>query len=170
MTAGHDIAMALRAAYLAMHRHTGACLGRFGVTADQFVLLSALAGAEGVTQQELVRRTASDANTVRAMLVLLEGRGLVSRRPHPTDGRARRVTLTARGRRVYEQLWAASEPVRSGLLDVLPPTEARTFVALLARITDAMNPPDKRGNGSASNCGAGFSLHTQKQAKACTTR
>ena len=39
------------------------------MTADQFVLLSALADADGVTQQELVRRVSSDPNTVRAMLL-----------------------------------------------------------------------------------------------------
>ena len=39
----------------------------------------------------------SDPSTVRAMLVLLEERGLVSRDTHPTDGRARTVALTAVG-------------------------------------------------------------------------
>ena len=80
--------MALRAAYWAMHRQTQARLARCGVTADQFVLLALLAEQDGITQQELVRRASSDANTVRAMLVLMESRGLVTRKGHPTDGRA----------------------------------------------------------------------------------
>jgi DNA-binding MarR family transcriptional regulator len=89
MASGHDIAMGLRAAYWAMHRQTEAGLARGGVTADQFVLLALLAEWDGITQQELVRRAASDANTVRAMLVLLESRGLVARQGHPTDRHAR---------------------------------------------------------------------------------
>src|SRR3954466_12811534 len=86
---GHEAARALRAAYLALHRQTNACFAADGVTADQFVLLSALAEADAVTQQDLVRRLSSDPNTVRAMLLLLESSGLVAREPHPADGRAR---------------------------------------------------------------------------------
>ena len=105
MTSGREIARALRAAYLALHRQTNACFAKDGVTADQFVLLAALADADGVTQQDLVRRVGSDHNTVRAMLLLLEGRGLVARERHPADGRARCVTLTAKGRQVWPS-WA----------------------------------------------------------------
>src|SRR6516164_8998111 len=81
MTSGRGVARALRAAYLALHRQTDDCFAKDGVTADQFVLLAALAEADAVTQQELVRHVGSDPNTVRAMLLLLEGRGLVAREP-----------------------------------------------------------------------------------------
>src|SRR5919108_5282897 len=123
MTAGREIARALRAAYLALHRQTNACFAGDGVTADQFVMLSALADADGVTQQELVRRVCSDPNTVRAILLLLEGRGLVARERHPADGRARRVTLTAKGRRAFQKLWIKSEPLRVRLLSAFRPDE-----------------------------------------------
>src|SRR5438067_7080887 len=116
MTSGREVARALRAAYLALHRRTNDCLAQDGVTADQFVLLAALAEADAVTQQELVRRVGSDPNTVRAMLLLLEGRGLVARERHPADGRARCVTLTAKGRQVFEELLASSEGLRARLL------------------------------------------------------
>src|ERR1700757_2522081 len=106
MTSGREVARALRAAYLALHRQTNDCFAKDGVTADQFVLLAALAEADAVTQQELVRRASSDAHTLRAMLLLLEGRGLVTRSPHPSDGRARCVTLTVKGRQVFKKLWA----------------------------------------------------------------
>jgi len=140
MASGHDIAMELRAAYWAMHRQTEVGLARGGVTADQFVLLALLAERDGITQQELVRRASSDANTVRAMLVLLEGRGLVARQGHPTDRRARRVTLTHKGRRTHERLWADSEPVRQRLLAAFRPEEAETLVVFLNRISQALAP------------------------------
>jgi hypothetical protein len=47
MTGGHEIAMALRAAYWAMHRQADALLKPYGVTADQFVLMSILAQEGG---------------------------------------------------------------------------------------------------------------------------
>jgi DNA-binding MarR family transcriptional regulator len=132
--------MALRAAYLAMHRRSDARFARYGVTADQFVLLHALAGGDTLTQRELARRTSSDPNTVRAMLLLLEKRGLVVRTPHPTDARARTVALTEKGRRMYRRLWAAGEPVRAELLAALRGGEAETLLDLLRRIAGAIGP------------------------------
>src|SRR5688500_15054920 len=81
----------LRAAYLALHRCSDMRFAKFGVTADQFVLLATLARGHALTQRELAARMPSDPSTVRAMLVLLAERGLVSRDTHPTDGRARTV-------------------------------------------------------------------------------
>jgi DNA-binding MarR family transcriptional regulator len=140
MASGHEMAMALRAAYWAMHRQTQASLAGAGVTADQFVLLALLAERDGITQQELVRRASSDANTVRAMLVLMESRGLVARRGDPSDRRARHVTLTRRGRQAYERLWSDSEPVRQRLLAAFQPEEKNVLVGLLSRIPEAMTP------------------------------
>jgi DNA-binding MarR family transcriptional regulator len=141
MTTGHEVAMALRAAYLALHRQTNDCFAGDGVTADQFVLLAALAEADAVTQQQLVRSVGSDPNTVRAMLLLLEGRGLVARERHPADGRARCVTLTAKGRRVYEKLWAKSEALRAQLLGAFRPGEVTALLGALRRVAEVMAPP-----------------------------
>lgn len=138
MASGHEIAMGLRAAYWAMHRRTEAGLAAHGVTADQFVLLSLLAREDGITQQELVRRASSDANTVRAMLVLLEKHGLVARDRHPTDGRARSVALTRKGRQIHDKLWTQSESVREQLLAALGSEEADLMVGSLIRIAQAM--------------------------------
>jgi DNA-binding MarR family transcriptional regulator len=145
MTSGREIARALRAAYLALHRQTNACFADDGVTADQFVMLSALADADGVTQQELVRRVSSDPNTVRAVLLLLEGRGLVARAPHPADGRARCVTLTAKGRQVFRKLWGKSEPLRARLLSAFRPDEVTALVGLLHRVSDVLAPAASNG-------------------------
>jgi DNA-binding MarR family transcriptional regulator len=141
MTSGHEIARALRAAYLALHRQTNECFAKDGVTADQFVLLSALADSDAVTQQELVRRVNSDPNTVRAMLLLLEGRRLVARERHPSDGRARCVTLTVKGRQVFRKLWAKSDPLRARLVGAFQPDEVTALLGLLRRVGEVMVPP-----------------------------
>ena len=150
MTSGREIVRALRAAYLALHRQTNDCFTKDGVTADQFVLLSALADADAVTQQELVRRVGSDPNTVRAMLLLLECRGLVVRERHPSDGRARRVTLTAKGRQVFKKLWTKSEPLRARLLADFRPDEVTALLGLLHRVAEVMAPP--ASDGSRTKC------------------
>ena len=80
-----QIPLALRAAYLMLHRRSDAVFAPFGVTADQFVLMARLSERGAMTQKELAVCMPSDPSTVRAMLVLLEERGLVRREAHPTD-------------------------------------------------------------------------------------
>jgi DNA-binding MarR family transcriptional regulator len=140
MSTGSDLPLALRAAYLALHRQSEAAFVRHGVTADQFVLLASLARGHALTQRELARRMSSDPSTVRAMLVLLEKRGLVQRDAHPSDARARTVSLTAAGKRAFRTLWTAGDPVRAKMLDALTPDEAETLLALLTRVADALTP------------------------------
>jgi DNA-binding MarR family transcriptional regulator len=137
MADGHELALALRAAYLALHRRTDAAVARHGVTADQFVLLDALAGGDALTQREVARRTGSDPNTVRAMLVLLERRGLVARPPHPTDARARTVALTPAGRKAFAAVWSATGRVRAGLRAAAG-ADADAVLGALRRLADGL--------------------------------
>ena len=151
MTTGSDIAIALRTAYLALHRQSDAAFARHGVTADQFVLLASLARGHALTQRELARRMSSDPSTVRAMLVLLEKQGLVERDAHPSDARARTVSLTAAGKRAFRKLWAAGDPVRAKLLDALSPDEADALLALLTRVAESLNADGVPVGGSTSS-------------------
>lgn len=147
MTNGHDIAMGLRAAYWSMHRQTNARLALQGATAEQFVLLALLAEEDGITQQELGRRATSDPNTIRAMLVLLEKRGLIARQPHPTDGRARSVTLTPKGRQAYAKWQAQIETLQERLCDLFLSDEADDLIGFLNGISEAMAEPELRLKG-----------------------
>jgi DNA-binding MarR family transcriptional regulator len=152
MTNGCDIAIALRAAYLALHRRSEARFAPHRVTADQFVLLATLArGGHALTQRELARRMSSDPSTIRAMLVLLERRGLVGRGAHPSDARARTVALTAKGERAYRRLWTAGEPIRARMLGALQPSETETLVRLLTRVAEALDPEAAPVGGPASS-------------------
>jgi DNA-binding MarR family transcriptional regulator len=138
MSTDTELPMALRAAYLTLHRRSDARFGLHGVTADQFVLLATLTRRGTLTQRELARRMSSDPSTVGAMLALLDDRGLVRRDSHPSDSRARTVALTAAGRRKFRQLWKAGESIRSQMLDSLQPDEAETLVVLLWKIAASL--------------------------------
>jgi DNA-binding MarR family transcriptional regulator len=128
----------LRAAYLALHRCSDTQFAKLGVTADQFVLLATLARGDALTQRELATRMPSDPSTVRAMLVLLERRGMVSRNTHPTDGRARTVSLTAAGLRKYRQAWRAGQAIRDQMVSPLSAEEAESLVTLLRRVSESL--------------------------------
>jgi DNA-binding MarR family transcriptional regulator len=139
MATGAELPMALRAAYLTLHRRSDARFAVQGVTADQFVLLATLARCGALTQRELAQRMPSDPSTVRAMLVLLADCGLVERHRHPSDARARMVSLTATGQRKFRQLMKAGEPIRSQMTQSLRPDEVKTLVRLLLKVTEALN-------------------------------
>jgi DNA-binding MarR family transcriptional regulator len=131
----------LRAAYLALHRCSDTQFAKYGVTADQFVLLATLARGDALTQRELAARMPSDPSTVRAMLVLLEERGMVSRSTHPTDARARTVSLTSLGLRKYRQVWKAGQAIRDQMMSSLSAEEAESLVALLRRVSESLADP-----------------------------
>jgi len=134
----HQIAMALRSAYLSMHRQTNAHLYPYNITADQYICLILLEEQDGITQQELVKRSTSDPNTIRAMLILLEKRGLVTRENHPNDGRARIVHITKKGRDLLKETASAIKPVQDGLIASFSKKETSELVLNLQRILEAM--------------------------------
>jgi DNA-binding MarR family transcriptional regulator len=80
----------------------------------------------------------SDPSTVRAMLVLLEERGFVSRNTHPTDGRARTVALTESGLRKFRQVFKAGQAIRDQMVSSLTAEETRSLVKLLRRVSESL--------------------------------
>jgi DNA-binding MarR family transcriptional regulator len=148
----HELALALRLAYMALHRATDAEVSKRGVTADQFVVLAALSRGDALTQRELGERTSSDPSTLRAMLVLLEKKGLVGRQPHPRDGRARTVRLTSRGRELYAEAWSATEALRHELGKAVGSAQVGALAATLRGVARAMGP-GRRANGHRSAAG-----------------
>lgn len=140
MSVQDRIPLALRAAYLALHRRSDAQFSVHGVTADQFVLLATLSRGAALTQRELARRMSSDPSTVRAMLVLMEKKGYVQRNVHATDARARTVSLTHAGNLTLQKLWTAGEPIRRQIFAALQPTEAELLVSILLRVAESLRP------------------------------
>lgn len=115
MNESREFAILLRKAYLAFHRQVNAWMRDCGITADQYVVLRVVAREPGLTQIEIVERSASDPNTVAAILRLLERRGLIDRRSHAHDGRARCVFPTAAGRKLQQRAYKNSEPLRAAI-------------------------------------------------------
>ena len=141
---GHELAMHLRGAYLHLRRRSNLAFARFGMSADQYVLLTVLAHAGEATQQELVKRCYSDTATIGAMVALLEGKGLLTRSPHPRDRRARRVRLTRPGQRLAARMRRCSADVRAQLVSLFDAQELRTLAGLLDRLGAAMRPSSSR--------------------------
>lgn len=133
-----SIPMRLRRAYLSLHRTAQKHFSQFGVTVDQHVVLALLADEEGLTQKELAARMCSDANTVAAMVRLLESKELIYRNRCAIDGRARRVYLTETGRRLQKRLRASEKQLQSVLPAIVGNCGGEPFLQCLDRIAEAM--------------------------------
>ena len=141
---GHQLALQLRAAYAHLRRHSNAVFEPFGMTSDQYVLLTVLARQGEATQQALVRHCASDTATMGAMVSLLEAKRLVTRTPHPRDGRARSVQLTPPGRVLAERMRRRSSRLRMSLVGLFDERELRILLECLERLAGAFRPPRRK--------------------------
>jgi DNA-binding MarR family transcriptional regulator len=145
-----ELPLALRTAYLTLHRRSDAVFAEYGITADQFVLLAALARGQAMTQRELAARMPSDPSTVRAMLVLLEKQGLVTREAHPTDARARSASLTKAGARTFQRAFEAGREIREQMVESLSASETHTLLSLLRRMTES--PGEQTVDVASARC------------------
>lgn len=89
---------------LALTRSLLARFGRRGVTVEQWMVLSRLTDGDGITQRELARRNGQDPTTLTRILQKMERSGLVERGEDGEDGRALRVIVTQKGRRLQAEL------------------------------------------------------------------
>ena len=145
-----SLGIRLRRAYQSLHRRANSELrSQFGVTADQFVVLSLLAERDGISQQDLCSRCYSDPSTMGALVRLLEGKRWVRRTVDPGDGRARLVHLTPAGRDLQARLWDAAGVSFHRDLWGIPRSaqEEREIFDLLDRIVAAM----EGASGSGGN-------------------
>jgi MarR family transcriptional regulator, organic hydroperoxide resistance regulator len=75
---------------------------KLGLTAPQATALRELTGP--MTMRELAERMSCEPSNATFVIDRLEKRGLLERRPHPTDRRAKRLVLTAEGTALRERL------------------------------------------------------------------
>ncbi|MBK0421092.1 MarR family transcriptional regulator [Leucobacter sp. CSA2] len=117
----------------AWQREIRAALAPFDFTHVQFVLLAVLASAqhdEHLTQRELADRAATDPMMTSQVLRALEAKGLVDRRPHPSDGRAIALSATPQGVTLANRANAAVEAADRAFFAPLAPGTERFTVDL----------------------------------------
>lgn len=122
-----------RAVQLAADLHVEGA-GPGGLTPRQYAILSAISGAEGSTQSQLVRLTGVDRSTLAELLSRLEARGLVARSRSGGDARANRVALTVDGRALLETAHPLASAADEALLQRLPEDRRSRFLKDLRRL------------------------------------
>ena len=80
---------------------------------------------------------ASDPNTITSILQRMEKAGLISRHPHETDKRARRVRMEEKGRDAFSAGLCIAKLLQVQILEVLPESRRTIFLRDLEKIADA---------------------------------
>jgi len=109
------------------------------LTLPQFdVLVQLHRRPEGMTSRELTRELLVTAGNVTGLVDRLAALGLVEGRPVPEDGRAVRVVLTERGRRVARRAIPRHRRDVESLLSPLPPRDLARLRRLLGRLSRSL--------------------------------
>ena len=116
-------------------RMAAAC--RFvGISPGSMKMLFHLEPGQGVPMRDLADYWGCDASYVTSLVDSLEERGLVARRPHPTDRRVKMIALSEDGiaarQRAFDVMY---EPPAS--FAVLTAAEQRQLRDLLRKVADA---------------------------------
>jgi DNA-binding MarR family transcriptional regulator len=101
-----------------------------------FALLRHIDEAEGSSQHELAEALGVPPSRMVALLDELEAAGLVERRPHPSDRRARSLYLTRKGRRLLEKAVEVAAEHEADLCADLTATERKQLLEMLGRVAD----------------------------------
>ena len=128
----------------ASHTRIAAKLESIGLTPASFGVLNLLGRRGAAIQQEIGKAMGIDPSTMVALLDGLEEAGLVTRRPHPGDRRAREVKITAKGRRTLERGRKLNDEVEDEVLRGLGKTQRRQLLGLLRQAL-VESPPQPRG-------------------------
>lgn len=107
-----------------------------GLTPGLLRALISIRPGEGRPMKQLATEWHCDASYVTSLVDGLEGRGLVARRPHPTDRRAKVILLTAEGERTRASLFdRLHEP--PACFSVLSADEVAMLADILAKLVEA---------------------------------
>ncbi|WP_158967051.1 MarR family winged helix-turn-helix transcriptional regulator [Chachezhania sediminis] len=105
------------------------------LTPTQFSTLLRISEHGQLSQNHLGRLAAMDVATIKGVVDRLKAKGLVRSLPDPNDKRRASITLTAEGEATIDRLKRDGSVITADTLAPLKPTEQKTFLALLKRLT-----------------------------------
>lgn len=133
-------------------RRQRAALKEVDLTHVQFVLLASVvwltSHGRTVTQIDLARHAATDVMMTSQVLRTLEGKGLVTRLPHPDDSRAKHVLATERGEETAARAIRIVEGVDRAFF-AAGSEDAHALTAVLQRILERETAGTRAEGGSA---------------------
>lgn len=93
--------------YQAFESYSSRHVRSLGLTPSQFDIVATLGNTAGMTFKDLGEKTLITKGTLTGVVDRLEAKKIVRRLPSPTDGRCQIVQLTAKGERVFTEVFPA---------------------------------------------------------------
>ncbi|WP_119165999.1 MarR family winged helix-turn-helix transcriptional regulator [Algihabitans albus] len=112
----------------------------FGISIPEWRVMAVLGERAPISSNEACDATAMDKAKVSRALATLLHRGFVKKAPHPDDQRLLRLSLTAKGRKVYAAIVPRARQLEAELMSGLTASERgqldRLLDKLQARVVD----------------------------------
>lgn len=106
----------------------------YGLRPVDFSLLSLVAHNPGVTSRQLCTALGILPPNLVRLVADMDTRGLIVRRPHPTDGRAIGLHLTTDGKKLMREAEATARELEDRVAAGLTNAERETLMTLLQKI------------------------------------
>lgn len=106
----------------------------YGLRPVDFSVLSLVAHNPGITSRQLCATLGILPPNLVKLVADLDKRGLLQRKPHPTDGRAIGLHLTAEGRKMTRDAEVTARELENGVAAPLSQAERETLMTLLRKI------------------------------------
>jgi DNA-binding MarR family transcriptional regulator len=104
---------------------------------DDAAVICCLAITSAATAQEIVRYTGRPKNSISRAVSKLEAEGILRRNSDPQDGRVSTLSLTTRGKRLFDQIKGYFAERDQRLVEVLSEKEKLQFNRLLNKIAES---------------------------------
>jgi len=118
-----------------------------GLSPGEYGILAAVIDLPGLDQRRLAERLGIDPASAGQMIDRLESAGLLERRVHPEDRRARLLSATRSGEKLRQKLKPPVLAVQERLLAPLTVRERRLFLDFLTRVVEGNESYARPGNG-----------------------
>ncbi|MEO8022898.1 MarR family transcriptional regulator [Polaromonas sp.] len=106
----------------------------FGLRPVDFSVLSMITHNPGITSRQLCTALGILPPNLVAMVNTLEKRELIARKPHPRDGRAVGLHLTASGKKLMREAESMAVGLEADVASRLSASEAKTLIRLLQKV------------------------------------
>ena len=107
---------------------------RFDLTIPEWRVMAVLGGANQLSARDVAERTAMDKVQVSRAIARLVARRRVQRLTDVADARVMRLSLTARGRTIYDDIAPLALSLEAILLDALSPAERTMLDRIMTKL------------------------------------
>jgi len=116
-----------------------------GLTRAQWLALSRIGRAEGLTQAELAQELDLEPIAVGRVVDRLEASGFVERRADPEDRRCWRLHLAPKSAAVMADMKKIADRLRDEVLAGVDPEEFATTLRVLGKVRETLGKLDREG-------------------------